>query len=184
MTFLNMYRHEMMSYNEKNRQFMNECQVKWGSVMKAEYINPFLESARLVIEQVVNVTPTTGQLDIKDVKFVESYVWIQIGITGQMNGDIVFGLHEQVALRLVSAMMGGFEITQLDEMSQSAISELGNMISGNASTLLYNQGVKIDITPPKVILAANAAGFEPKRALTIPLKIGDIGELDIQVLVT
>lgn len=152
--------------------------------MKAEYINPFLESARVVIEQVVNVKPTTGQLGVKDVKFIDKYIWIQIGVTGHMSGDIVFGLHEEVALRLVSAMMGGFEITHLDEMSQSAISELGNMISGNASTLLYNQGVKVDITPPKLVLAANAAGFEPKRALTIPLSIGEIGNLDIQVLIT
>jgi|SRR5690606_34525630 len=152
--------------------------------MKAEYINPFLESARVVIEQVVNVKPTTGQLGIKDVKFIEKYIWIQIGISGHMKGDIVFGLHEEVALRLVSAMMGGFQITQLDEISQSAISELGNMISGNASTMLYNQGVKVDITPPKIVLAANAAGFTPKQALTIPLRIGEIGDLDIQVLIT
>mgnify|MGYP003767869565 FL=1 len=151
--------------------------------MKAEYINPFLESARSVIEQVINIRPTTGQLGIKDVKFIDNYIWIQIGITGQMNGDVVFGLHETVALRIVSAMMGGFQIDQLDEMSQSAISELGNMISGNATTLLYNQGVKVDITPPKLVLSEAAAGFTPKRALTIPLTIGDIGDLDIQVII-
>ena len=60
-------------------------------------------------------------------------------MTGQMEGDIVFGLHETVALKLVSAMMGGYPIAEMDEMGQSAISELGNMISGNASTILYNQ---------------------------------------------
>lgn len=152
--------------------------------MRAEHINPFLESARVVIEQVVNVKPTMGQLGIKDVKFIDKYVWIQIGISGHMNGDIVFGLHEDVALRIVSAMMGGFQITELDELSRSAISELGNMISGNASILLYNQGVKIDITPPQVIVKENAGKFEQKKALTIPLHIGDIGELDIQVLVS
>src|SRR3984893_18012766 len=151
-------------------------------LMKAEYINPFLESARIVIEQMINIRPTTGQLGIKDVKFVEKYIWIQIGITGQMQGDIVFGLHEAVALKLVSAMMGGFVLTEMDEMGQSAISELGNMISGNASTMLYNQGVIIDITPPKVVHSANAAGFVPKKALTIPLIIDGIGELDIQVI--
>jgi chemotaxis protein CheX len=152
--------------------------------MKAEYINPFLESARIVIEQMINVRPTTGQLVVKDVKFVEKYIWIHIGITGQMQGDIVFGLHEVVALKLVSAMMGGFILTEMDEMGQSAISELGNMISGNASTMLYNQGVIIDITPPKVVHSANAAGFVPKKALTIPLIIDGIGELDIQVIMS
>lgn len=152
--------------------------------MKAEYINPFLDSARIVIEQVVNVKPTTGDLGIKDVKYVEKYIWIQIGLTGQMQGDIVFGLHESVALKLVSAMMGGFVLTEMDDMGKSAISELGNMISGNASTILFNQGVRVDITPPKIVQSAESAGFAPKKALTIPLIMDGIGELDIQVLIT
>ena len=151
--------------------------------MKAEVINPFLESASIVLEQVASVKPTTGQLGVKDVKFVESYIWIQIGMSGQMSGDVVFGLHEAVALKLVSAMMGGFVLTEMDEMGQSAISELGNMISGNASTILYNNGVKVDITPPKLIQSAAAAGFNAKKALTIPLMMEGIGELDIQVIV-
>jgi chemotaxis protein CheX len=100
-----------------------------------------------------------------------------------MNGDIVFGLSEEVALKMVSAMMGGFVISEIDEIGRSAISELGNMISGNASTLLYNQGVKVDITPPKVLLSAQSAGFSDRKALTIPLIMDGIGELDIQVLV-
>ncbi|MFC4777029.1 chemotaxis protein CheX [Paenibacillus sp. GCM10023252] len=151
--------------------------------MKAEYINPFLESAKIVIEQVIQIRPSTGQLGLKDIKFVENYIWIQIGLNGQMNGDIVFGLSESVALKMVSAMMGGFAISEIDEISRSAISELGNMISGNASTMLFNQGVKVDITPPKVIHSAQAAGFTTQKALTIPLIMEGIGELDIQVLV-
>lgn len=150
--------------------------------MKAEYINPFLESASIVLEQMISVRPTTGELGIKDIKFVEKYIWIQIGITGQMQGDIVFGLHEDVALKLVSAMMGGFVLSEMDEMGKSAISELGNMISGNASTILFNQGVRVDITPPVIVQSAAAAGFTPKKALTIPLIMNGIGELDIQVL--
>jgi chemotaxis protein CheX len=151
--------------------------------MKAEYINPFLESARFVIEQVANIRPATGKLGIKELKFVENYIWIQIGMTGQMQGDIVFGLAEDVALRMVSAMMGGYVITEMDEMGKSAISELGNMISGNASTMLFNQGVRVDITPPKIVQSGNADGFVAKRALTIPLIMEGIGELDIQVLI-
>ena len=152
--------------------------------MNAEYINPFLESASVVLEQVANIKPITGKLGIKDVKYVEDYIWIQIGMTGQMTGDVVFGLHQEVALRLVSAMMGGFILTELGEIGESAISELGNMISRNASTILFNQGVKVDITPPKVVQFAAAAGFHAKKALTIPLIMDGIGELDIQVIIT
>ncbi|RAP77378.1 chemotaxis protein CheX [Paenibacillus montanisoli] len=151
--------------------------------MKAEYINPFLESAVIVIEQVIQIKPSTGQLGVKEIKFANDHIWIQIGINGQMNGDIVFGLSEEVALKMVSAMMGGYAIAEMDEMGKSAISELGNMISGNASTMLFNQGVSVDITPPKLVLSEQAAGISASKALTIPLIMDGIGELDIQVLI-
>jgi len=149
--------------------------------MKAEYINPFLESARLVIEQMVQVRPSTGQLAIRDIVLADHHVWIQIGLTGQMNGNIVFGLSESVALKIISAMMGGFVITELDEMGKSAISELGNMISGNASTMLYNQGVHVDITPPRIV--QKELGLAAGRALAVPLIMEGIGEMELQVLI-
>lgn len=152
--------------------------------MKAELINPFLESARTVIEQVANVKPTTGKLSIKDVRFVDHYIWIQIGMTGQMEGDIMFGLEESVALKVVSAMMGGFILSEMNEIGQSAISELSNMISGNASTLLSNQGVRVDITPPKLLETVSGTAIHGKQALTIPLLMDGIGELNIQVIIS
>ncbi|MBO2943843.1 chemotaxis protein CheX [Paenibacillus sp. F411] len=152
--------------------------------MKAEVINPFLESARNVIEQVIQISPSTGTLGVKEISSQQDHIWILIGMTGQMKGDIVFGLHEQVALRMVSIMMGGFVITEMDEMGKSAISELSNMISGNASTILSNQGVNVDITPPQVYHSEGFAEFSSRKALSIPLKMDGIGELDIQVMIS
>ncbi|MFE4713500.1 MULTISPECIES: chemotaxis protein CheX [Paenibacillus] len=151
--------------------------------MKAEVINPFLESARIVIEQVIQVSPSTGNLGVKEIKQIDNHIWIQVGMTGQLSGNIIFGIAEQVALRMVSIMMGGFVITEMDEMGQSAISELSNMISGNASTILSNQGVSVDITPPKV-MKSDSMSFESSKALSIPLLMEGIGELDIQVMIS
>lgn len=151
--------------------------------MKAEVINPFLESARIVIEQVIQVSPSTGNLGIKEIEQSDNHIWIQVGMTGQMSGNVIFGIAEAVALRMVSAMMGGYVITEMDEMGQSAISELGNMISGNASTILSNQGVTVDITPPKLMKMDTMSGM-PRKALSIPLLMDGIGELDIQVMIS
>ncbi|MFM9280031.1 chemotaxis protein CheX [Paenibacillus jiagnxiensis] len=152
--------------------------------MKAEVINPFLESARNVIEQLIQVSPSTGSLAVKNVELIDDHIWIMIGMTGQMSGNVMFGLHEQVALRIVSLMMGGFVLTEMDEMGQSAISELGNMISGNASTILSNQGVTVDITPPQVMKSAHMTTLGSSKALSIPLMIDGVGELDIQVMIS
>jgi chemotaxis protein CheX len=150
--------------------------------MEAQCINPFLDSAKLVLEQIIQVSPDRGVLEIREVSFLDKHIWIKIGMTGEMTGNVLFGIHEDVALKLVSAMMGGFTVTQMDEMSKSAISELGNMISGNASTILYNQGVIIDITPPQVISSSDQFNFNGK-ALTVPLDLGEIGQINIQVLI-
>ncbi|MOA61265.1 CheC-like family protein [compost metagenome] len=70
-------------------------------------------------------------------------------------------------------------------MGQSAISELGNMISGNASTILSNQGFMVDITPPQVITQdIYPSDMGPRKALCIPLLMDGIGELDIQVMIS
>lgn len=151
--------------------------------VKAEVINPFLESARNVIEQLIQISPSTGALGIKDIEVIDGHIWIMIGMTGQLSGNVMFGIQEQVALKIVSAMMGGFVITEMDEMSKSAISELGNMISGNASTILSNQGVAVDITPPQVV-NSSSLNISPQRALCIPLVMDGIGELDIQVMIS
>lgn len=150
--------------------------------MKAEVINPFLESARNVIEQVIQVSPSTGTLGIKEIELIDNHIWIQVGMTGQLSGNIIFGIAEKVALQLVSIMMGGYVITEMDEMGQSAISELGNMISGNASTILYNQGVSVDISPPQIMKLESMSNL-PRKALSIPLLMEGIGEMDIQVMI-
>jgi chemotaxis protein CheX len=151
--------------------------------MKAEDIKPFLESALIVIEQMVQIRPRAGQLSTRDIKFADNHIWIQIGLTGHMNGDIVFGLSESVALRMISAMMGGYDTTEIDEMGRSAISELGNMISGNATTMLYNLGMHVDITPPKIMETQFKSNYGAQQALAVPLIMDGIGEMEIHVLI-
>lgn len=149
--------------------------------MQSTHINPFLQSATHVIEQLCAIRPHRGEITIKNIEFSKEFIWLQIRIFGHMKGDVVFGFPENVALKIVSGMMGGSVVTEFDEMSQSAISELGNMISGNASTLLYNDGIEVDITPPKFIYNEDGQ-LKARKALTIPLRMDDIGEFDICII--
>ncbi|MGZ9585300.1 chemotaxis protein CheX [Paenibacillus marinisediminis] len=147
--------------------------------MKAEMIQPFLHSACNVIEQVMQVRPERGEL--------EMVAWdgahdlsIQIGLSGNLNGHVAFGLNKPVAIRMASAMMGGYPLESLDMMGESAISELGNMISGNASTMLYNQGIMVDITTPQLIIN-DTQSHSGVNAMAVPLLLKDIGRFDILI---
>lgn len=149
--------------------------------MQSKHINPFLESSIFVIEQMCQIKPSLGQLQLKKISLQEDVICLQINVFGDMEGKIYYSFPKHVALSLASGMMGGFILTELDEISRSAIAELGNMISGNASTILSNQGVAIDITPPKSIYPNEQGSLFTDKALSIPLHLDGVGELDIYV---
>lgn len=150
--------------------------------MKVQYLHPFLESASFVIQQVCQVSISRGELEMQEWTFREGHTWLRIGMTGQVRGEVFFGIQDDLALRIVSAMMGGYPISEMDEMGKSAISELGNMISGNASTILSNQGIVIDITPPHFLLHDDLQQMSG-TALTAPLDLQDMGRMEIQLVV-
>ncbi|MEX2415250.1 MAG: chemotaxis protein CheX [Paenibacillaceae bacterium] len=147
--------------------------------MQSRHINSFLESSILVLEQMCRIRPSVGKPSVRSIVMVEGPIWLKISVIGDMVGDIVYCFPRAVALKLVSDMMGGFIITELDEIGQSAIAELGNMISGNACTILSNEGIIIDITPPKTMLINQAQ--RSGKSLVVPLQLEGIGEVDIYV---
>lgn len=75
-----------------------------------------------------------------------------IGLAGEVKGNIVLGLTKNTTLRIVSGMMGGMEVSELDEIALSGISEFVNMLGGSTVTKLQTDSF-VDITPPTVIMS-------------------------------
>ncbi|WP_400164226.1 chemotaxis protein CheX [Brevibacillus sp. TJ4] len=150
--------------------------------MKMTYIDHFVESASSVIQQVCQVEISRGEKAERDWTYREGHTWIHIGMTGHFKGDVYFGIETGLALQIVSAMMGGFPIQEMDEIGKSAISELGNMISGNASTLLSQEGIVIDISPPHFMHGEELAG-KGGSAVTADLELQNMGRFEIQMVV-
>ena len=63
---------------------------------------------------------------------------------------MLYGFADGTGPAVASAMMGE-PITELDDMSMSALGELANMITGNAATQLSAKGYECDISPPLII---------------------------------
>ncbi len=148
--------------------------------MQAELINPFLTSSIQVIETIIQVKPTVGKLHLKQMQYTDKYVWLKIRIHGQLEKEIMFGFPDTMAMNIVSTMLGGYVVTEVDDMCRSAVAELGNMISGNASTMLYHSGIAVDITPPSLVEDSDLDWG--KKAVSIPLSVETIGDFDINIL--
>ena len=119
--------------------------------MNVEYINPFIEACRVVLKQVLQVEAELGKIYVKSSPYVGEAVVIIVGLTGDLKGQAVLSQNRETACEIASIMMGGMEVSELNDISRSAVSELSNMILGTAASLLSQKKITIDITPPTML---------------------------------
>ena len=75
-----------------------------------------------------------------------------VGLSQQLRGNVAYAMSQETAKKFASVMMMGMPVEQLDEMSQSAISEASNMITANAAMTLESQGISVNISPPTLVI--------------------------------
>lgn len=118
-----------------------------ATTINADYINPFLVASTKVLKDMVFVDVRVLRPYIKDTSFAGDSLLIMLGVTGEIKGQVILYFNNAIALDIASKMCM-MPLTQMDELAQSAICELGNMILGNTATIFSTKGVRIDITPP------------------------------------
>jgi len=145
--------------------------------MDAKIVNAFIDAAKVVVGNYVPQEISIGTLAVVGKSYPSEEMSVILGIIGSMRGEVTYGMTASVAQSIVSKMMGGMEINEMDEMALSALSELANMISGNAATNMSKLGLKIDLTPPTIITGQNVKFHTLEiKALKIPLMSG-VGEI-------
>ncbi len=122
--------------------------------MKVEFINPFVVAAFNVIESVLGEQPSKGQLSMRPLTFTSQQCNLMTGVVGSIEGQVIYGMSLTTADKIASTMIGQ-PVRTFDQLAASAIAELGNMITGNAVTLLSEAGCVCDITPPSLIRGTN-----------------------------
>lgn len=137
--------------------------------LDVRHINPFLQSAISILDSAAQMKLTVGKPTVSTLDFPECVFALQVGITGDLKGQILLEMDIEHAKMIASKMMFGMEVKELDEISSSALSELSNMIMGNTATLFSTQGIHIDITPPLSMMGAQLHLQSDAQALKIPL---------------
>lgn len=133
------------------------------------YINPFLISSISIFESMAQMKLGVGKPSAGVLKFESDMFIIQVGVTGQMKGQVLLALPPEKAKKVASNMMCGMPVEELDEMSRSALGELSNMIMGNTATLFSNQGIIIDITPPLSMSGSKLIMQADTQAIRVPM---------------
>ena len=150
--------------------------------MNVEHINPFIEASKTVMKTVANIDVSLGRVYLKTSPYSSETLVVVVGLMGELRGQVIFSMDKPVAFKIASAMMMGMTITELDEMSKSAIAESTNMILGNAATLLYDKGIKIEITHPSLMMGDNIQISTPNmKTLCIPLILSTGGTIELDI---
>ncbi len=149
--------------------------------MKVEFVNPFLEAASEVLDAELGGEALRGTLRLHKTAVTTDEVTAVVGVTGTLQGLVLYSMSQATALRIVSRVMAQ-EFAEFDAIAQSGIGELGNVITGRASVLLSEAGYPSNITPPALVIGEGTmiTTLDLVR-LVMPLET-DLGPLEIQVV--
>ena len=142
-------------------------------MVKAEHVNPFILSVCKVVKDVC-------MMGLKAEEYPDDASIIELGIVGGLSGKVILNMEHPTALEIISKMMM-MPVNTIDEIGQSAISELGNMIAGNAATVFASNNILIDITPPGYYDGSEYQG-QGNEMLSIPFR-SDAGSISVDIYI-
>lgn len=150
--------------------------------MKVEFISPFVNATVKVLETEIGraVPVEKGQLTIESSSYTGQDVTVLIGVIGAVQGIVMYGMSERTAKNIVSTLLNE-RIVIFNEMVESAIAEMGNVITGIASAELEKAGYASTLAPPTVISGRGVviSTINIKR-LQIPLET-EFGRIELGV---
>lgn len=150
--------------------------------MKVEFILPFVNATIKVLETETGRTIPVqkGQLSIQAMANTHQDITVLIGVTGAVKGIVMYSMSERTAKNIVSAFVNE-RIAVLDDMAESAIAEMGNVITGIASSELEKAGFPSTLAPPIVISGRGVVISTVNiNRLEIPLLM-EFGEIEVSV---
>ena len=148
--------------------------------MEVKFIEPFVRAAFTVLSRVVDASPERGQLSLRSGNtFTTQELTTVLGVNGMVEGVALYGMSEVSAAKIARQMLNQ-ELEEIDEMASSALGELANMITGNATTYLEASGYRCDITPPSLIRGTGVQITTICPALVVPVST-QFGKMEINV---
>jgi Predicted inhibitor of MCP methylation, homolog of CheC len=144
--------------------------------MDVNVINPLLDAFVNVLPQIGFQTVTKKSLSLANTAIPNNGVIINIGVVGPLKGAVMIGMDVESAKRFASKMMMGMEVPELNDLAQSAISEMGNMVCANACSRFSEAGIAgLDISPPTMMIGEGGLVRLPvPQAIVLDFLVDDI----------
>ena len=122
--------------------------------IEGKHIIPFVGGLTELLKGFAITDLSRDKMILKDALLMEYDVNLIIGLVGDVQGNVGLSMRSETAFNLVSAMMGGQEIAELDSLARSALGEFANMFAAGAATQFQGLDKFMDITPPTTIVGS------------------------------
>ena len=117
--------------------------------MKMELIQPFINAADAVLSQTLQCPTRISDVAMEEEAYRRKGMAATVVIQGDIEGRVIFDIEAPTATKVASALAGS-ELQENDELVRETVSELANLVIGNAVTTLNDQGFRFKINPPEV----------------------------------
>ena len=120
--------------------------------MDAKLVNPIIDAFMDVMPQMGFPTPKRLRVYLQDRNVISNGVMIKVGITKQLEGNVIYNMTADTAKYIASTMMFGVPVTKFGDLVQSALREIANMLTARAATHFTQMELDVDITPPELMI--------------------------------
>lgn len=137
--------------------------------MRIEFISPFVEAALSVLGAILEDPSSKGEMTLERGLAQRESLSISFGLTGDIEGMVLFDTKEQTAMEIAGAM-NGRKFDTMEPMVLDSMAELMNMIIGNSVSLLNEKGFRCNLTPPSILWGKDMKLFPVNlETLKVPL---------------
>ena len=151
--------------------------------MDAKLVNPIIEAFMDIMPQMGFPMPKRKRIYLQDRNVISNGVTLTVGFTRQLHGKVVYNMTADTARYIASTMMLGVPVTKFNELAQSALREMSNMLTARAATNFTKLELEVDITTPELVIEEDyTIKISDAQYLTVEMALGG-NRIDVALFV-
>ncbi|HTZ99289.1 MAG TPA: chemotaxis protein CheX [Candidatus Aquilonibacter sp.] len=118
--------------------------------MRMDLIQPFIGSLDSVLAEMMQAPAKIVDLDMEEEGYRRKGLAAVVNFKGQIEGRIILDMEPSAAAR-VASFLSGADVDPSESIVPETVSELANMVIGNAVTQLNDRGFEFKVFPPSAL---------------------------------
>lgn len=148
--------------------------------MRYDYIEPIVTSTIKVLDSVIQSDIAKGTASLIRGDEIDGELAIVIKLGDDSEGYIILNMDAETALKISNVMLNDC-YENLQPIGMDSISELANMIAGNAISVINDLGFDFKVYPPQIVKKDDIRSKAPDvEVFQVPL-FTDCGEITMNI---